>query len=205
MRVYRNLTTAAALVLFAWAAGCSNTATNAAGMSDEDLEKAVMAQINSNPQLAAYDIDVDADAEQHQVTLSGTVPAEVLRTEAVNMAQEVGSDIRVIDKIDVDASKIARSEYTSQMATEERQMAAKAREKIGDSLEDAWIHTKVRTKLAGEGELPFGGINVDVIDNVVTLRGTVESQDAKMDAERIAKNTDGVSGVKDELVIKPGE
>jgi hyperosmotically inducible protein len=88
------------------------------------------------------------------------------------------------------------------MAHHEREAATKSRETLGDSVEDAWIHTKIRTKLAGQGEFPMGGINVDVVKNVVTLRGSVESEQAKMKAEKVAKETKGVAEVKNRLVIK---
>jgi len=89
------------------------------------------------------------------------------------------------------------------MAREARARAAKSSESVGDSVDDAWIHTKVRSRLLGEGEFPGGGINVDVENNVVTLRGHVDSAADRAKAEQIAKSTDGVKRVKNQLVIKP--
>ncbi|MEI9813358.1 MAG: BON domain-containing protein [Acidobacteriota bacterium] len=88
------------------------------------------------------------------------------------------------------------------MAQLTRQRATEVGEKIGSGLDDAWIHTKIRTKLVGEGELPFAGVNVDVVDKVVTLRGTVESATAKDTAERVSKATNGVTQVHNRLVVK---
>ena len=64
------------------------------------------------------------------------------------------------------------------------------------------MHTKIRSKLMAEGEFPGSGINVDVKDNVVTLRGNVSSAADKTKAEQVVKNTDGVKSVKNMLVIK---
>ena len=55
-----------------------------------------------------------------------------------------------------------------------------------------------------EGEFPGGSVNVDVKNNVVTLRGHVSTKADKAKAESIAKATDGVKSVHNQLVIKPG-
>ena len=65
---------------------------------------------------------------------------------------------------------IERKDYDADMAREARARAAKSSESVGDSVDDAWIHTKIRSRLLGEGEFPGGGIDVDVENNVVTLR-----------------------------------
>jgi hyperosmotically inducible protein len=44
-------------------------------------------------------------------------------------------------------------------------------------------------------------IDVDVTNNMVALNGTVKSSEAKMKAVSIAKGTDGVKGVKDNLRV----
>ena len=44
-------------------------------------------------------------------------------------------------------------------------------------------------------------IDVDVANNMVTLNGTVKSAEAKTKAVSIAKATDGVKGVKDNLKV----
>jgi len=72
---------------------------------------------------------------------------------------------------------------------------------VGSSLDDAWIHAKVVTKLIGDTQTPEHKINVDVNNNVVTLRGTVDTADQKAEAERLAKETDGVKRVVDQLKV----
>ena len=76
-------------------------------------------------------------------------------------------------------------------------------ESIGENVDDAWIHTKIRTKFLGEGQLPGGGVNVDVKNNVVTLRGHVKTKEDRAKLEEIAKLTDGVKSVKNLLTVKP--
>jgi osmotically-inducible protein OsmY len=120
----------------------------------------------------------------------------------VALAKSSRPGLSVTDKIDVKPVEVSRSEYTEDMAREARQKAESAGDKIGRSLDDAWIHTKILTKFATNSDTPALKINVDVMDNVVTLRGSVDSTTAKMEAERIAKETDGVKKVNNMLRVK---
>jgi hypothetical protein len=91
--------------------------------------------------------------------------------------------------------------YSEEQAREERERAKANKETIGQSLEDAWIHTKVVAKLISDSQTPERKINVDVVDGAVTLRGQVDTAEGKTEAERLAKDTDGVKSVKNELKI----
>jgi len=173
-------------------------------MTNEELDRAVTSKINSDAVLATYNLGVDADADKKAVTLSGKVPTQSLRMKAVDAAKAVDAGLMITDKIDVNPGNVDRKDYNEDMARDARDRAAKASESIGDTLDDAWIHTKIRSQLLGEGEFPGGSLNVDVENNVVTLRGTVATRADKTKAEQIAKGTDGVKSVKNLLVIKPG-
>jgi osmotically-inducible protein OsmY len=97
----------------------------------------------------------------------------------------------------------ATPKYTAEQAKEERERAKQNKETIGDTLDDAWIHTKIVAKLIGNSTAPERKINVDVVNNEVTLRGTVDTAEAKAEAERIAKETDGVKKVVNQLKVAP--
>lgn len=172
-------------------------------MSNDELDRLVTAKINSDAALVAYKLKVDADADKNAVTISGTVPTESLRMKAVDAAKTVSAGLVITDKIDVKPGDIDRKDYTEDMAREARERASKSSESIGDSLDDAWIHTKIRSKLLGQGEFPGGSLNVDVKNNVVTLRGTVATKADRTKAEQIARTTQGVKSVRNQLVIKP--
>jgi osmotically-inducible protein OsmY len=103
-----------------------------------------------------------------------------------------------------EATPTATPKYTEEQAREERARAKSNKETIGDSLDDAWIHTKIVAKLIGDTQTPERNINVDVVNNEVTLRGTVDTPEAKSEAERIAKETDGVKKVVNQLKVIPG-
>jgi len=103
-----------------------------------------------------------------------------------------------------EATPTSTPKYTEEQAREERARAKQNKETIGDSLEDAWIHTKIVAKLIGDTQTPERNINVDVVNNEVTLRGTVDTPQAKSEAERVAKETDGVKKVTNQLKVTPG-
>ena len=172
-------------------------------MTSGDLERAVSASINSDAALVAYNIDVDADIDKNTVTLKGTVPTQAARTRIVELAKAGRTDLVITDKIDVKPLEVERKDYTPEMAREARDKAKGSGETIGEEVDDAWIHTKLRTKFIGEGQLPGGGVNVDVKNNVVTLRGHVKTKEDRAKLEEIAKLTDGVKSVKNLLTVKP--
>lgn len=86
--------------------------------------------------------------------------------------------------------------------TSYRAEAKNAGSTIGSGLEDGWIHLKVRAALAAVDDLRDSTINVDVDNNVVTLRGSVGNAASKKAAEDAAKKVDGVKSVTNKLEIK---
>lgn len=101
-----------------------------------------------------------------------------------------------------EATPTATPKYSEEQAREARARAKENKEIIGDTLEDAWIHTKIVAQLIGDSRTPERKINVDVVNNEVTLRGTVDTADAKAQAERIAKETEGVKKVVNQLKVE---
>ena len=78
-----------------------STTPSAAKMSDSDLEKAVRAKFESDVALKEAKLDVDANADKNEVTLSGTVRSQEVRNKAVELAKSAHSGLTVNDKIDV--------------------------------------------------------------------------------------------------------
>ena len=79
----------------------SASTPSAVKMSDSDLEKAVRAKLDADVALKEAKLDVDADADKNEVTLSGTVRSEEIRNKAVELAKTAHSGLTVNDKIDV--------------------------------------------------------------------------------------------------------
>lgn len=76
---------------------------------------------------------------------------------------------------------------------------------IGQGIQDSWIWTKTRAALAAADDLRDSTINVDVVNDVVTLKGTVASAAQKASAEKVAKGIEGVKSVKNELQVRAGD
>jgi osmotically-inducible protein OsmY len=167
------------------------------------MEQAIKAKMATEPDLATA-IKIDANADKNEVTLTGTVPSEGLRTEAVQIAKSSRDGVVVTDKIDVKPRELTRNDYTTDLAREQREKAKASGEKVGDSIDDAWIHTKITSKLVANSQTPARKINVDVVNGDVTLRGQVENAAAKEEAERIAKDTEGVKRVRNLLKVVAG-
>ena len=174
-------------------------------LTDSELKDQIQERLNSDADLRAANLDVSADAEHNMVTLSGTVTSEALRTKAVDMAKATHPGLTVQDKIDVKpqeaAKEVSRSDYTPEYARQERERAKANNETVGDSIDDAWIHSKIVAQLIADKDTPEHKINVDVNNNVVTLRGWVSNAEQKQEAERIAAQTEGVKRVNNQLKI----
>jgi hyperosmotically inducible periplasmic protein len=80
---------------------------------------------------------------------------------------------------------------------------AKNREKVSSTASNATLTTKVKTALASDaGAKTMANINVDSNNGVVTLKGRVDTADAKKKAGEIAKKVEGVKSVKNELKVE---
>jgi hypothetical protein len=86
-----------------------------------------------------------------------------------------------------------------------RSEANRAGVSIGQGLEDGWIHFKVRAALAAVDDLRDSTINVDVDNNVVTLRGSVGSAPQKAAAAKAAQGVEGVKSVRNQLTVGGGD
>ncbi|MGA7948555.1 MAG: BON domain-containing protein [Thiobacillaceae bacterium] len=67
---------------------------------------------------------------------------------------------------------------------------------------DAWITTKIKSKLLAEHFLTGLEIKVSTHDGVVQLSGFVKTADQVNMAEKLAAGVDGVKRVQNDLVIK---
>jgi osmotically-inducible protein OsmY len=63
---------------------------------------------------------------------------------------------------------------------------------------------KTRGALVAASDLTSTGINVDVNNGVITLRGTVPSQDQIKKADAAAKSVTGSKSVQNQLKVSPG-
>ncbi len=170
-------------------------------MSNAELERSIKRRLDADDQLKSANLKVSADKDKKVATLSGTVETESLRSKALDLAKSTQPDMRIQDEIEVTPTEVSRKDFTEQMAKEEWTKAKQLGEKVGNRLDDAWIHGKIVAKLVATSKASARTVSVDVDNNVVTLRGTVQDAEQKTEAERIAKETDGVKRVDNQVKV----
>lgn len=99
-------------------------------------------------------------------------------------------------------ANITREEYERGRAEYEREKGSST---IGQGINDSWIWFKTRTVLAATNDLRDSTINVDVVDSVITLKGTVATAAQKSLAETMAKTIDDNKGVRNQLQVRPSD
>jgi hyperosmotically inducible protein len=99
-------------------------------------------------------------------------------------------------------SNMTREEYNKSRADIEKDKGSST---IGQGANDSWLWFKTRTALLATNELRESTINVDVVNDVVTLRGTVASKAESDKAASVAKGIDGVKSVTNQLKVAPND
>ncbi len=102
--------------------------------------------------------------------------------------------------IDRTNSNISREEYDKHRAEYEKD---KGTSTIGQGVNDSWIWFKTRAALLAADDLRESTIDVNVENDMITLKGTVANAAQKSKAETVAKGIEGQKGVKNQLLIKP--
>jgi osmotically-inducible protein OsmY len=67
--------------------------------------------------------------------------------------------------------------------------------------EDNRIYDQVRLRLAGDGDIQGGSLEVIVKDGAVTIKGKVTSDRAKTKATKVTKKVKNVKSVDNQLVV----
>ena len=102
----------------------------------------------------------------------------------------------------------------SQTATEKvEQKAEQAWKKTKDVTQDAktgisdsWLTAKTKIALFADERVKGNQVSVETMNGRVTLRGKVDSDEAKATAASVAKGIDGVKSVRNDLqVVSPGD
>ena len=92
-------------------------------------------------------------------------------------------------------------EGVKHQARETAQDVKDAAKNTGNAVSDSWITLKIHSQFVPEDALSDSDIDVDTKSGVVTLNGTVASEAGRAKAIAIAKATDGVNAVTDNLKV----
>ena len=165
------------------------------------------------PEDALKDSDIDVDTNKGVVMLNGTVATEAGRAKAMAIAKATDGVKSVMDHLRVAApadSTAAMREAGRDAADKTKDAARTTADKTreatgttGKAISDGWIKSKIAAQYVTEDSLDNSDIDVDVSKGAVALKGAVRTAAAKDRATAIAKGTDGVKSVKNDLKIDP--
>jgi osmotically-inducible protein OsmY len=91
------------------------------------------------------------------------------------------------------------SNATNTVVNKTSEVAQNVNKSAGPAINDAGITTKIKAKLLADS---ITGTTVDTTNGVVTLTGSVGNDEEKSKAEKLAKETEGVKSVKNDLVVR---
>lgn len=103
--------------------------------------------------------------------------------------------------IDIDAPDIDTAK-ARQAGAEIGEKTAMAAARVSDSLEEGSLTAKIKAKMVLDDLVKARAIDVSTEDTVVTVAGTVHSQQERDRAVALAKETDGVTKVIDQLTVR---
>jgi len=159
------------------------------------------------PEDALSGSNIDVDVDHGMVTLKGTVPNETARAKAIQVAKGADGVKGVTDELRIAPEKPGMVEKAADKTVDATKAAghetASLTKKAGRKIDDGWIKSKIYAQYMTEWKtvLDDSDIDVDVDNHVVTLNGTVKNAAARTKAVSIARKTDGVKSVKDNLTI----
>ncbi len=130
--------------------------------------------------------DINTDVKDGQLTLSGSVESEIEKSLAAELVTNLEGVKEVNNQLTVVPAKDAKQQQDSE---------------IINSLTDSKISTVVKTRLLLESEVSGTDIAVSTDNKVVTLSGEVSSDAAQDLALAIARNTNDVDKVVNELSV----
>jgi osmotically-inducible protein OsmY len=193
----------------------------ACGQSDPGITTAVKAKFAADDTVKAYQIDVDT--ADRVVTLSGAVETATAKEHAVMLARQTDGVRDVVDQLTVSPGAAAT---TGDLTNEGREAGREVREeaneafgaakeatrdartKAGDAADrtqaivsDGAITTAVKAKLLADTAVSGLKIDVDTRAGVVTLNGTVNTRAEADRGMMLARETDGVKQVVNNLKV----
>ncbi len=161
-------------------------------VDDARREATIATAITFNRHLNPFEISVEVRGGT--ATLTGTVDEAIDKELAERVAMNSDGIDKVNNQIAVepDKARVAR-------ATEGEKRGFR------QTVEDATLTATIKSRLAWNDSTDALDINVDTIDQRVTLNGTATTAQEKTTAGRLAMSTDGVRSVSNQIVVTPGD
>jgi osmotically-inducible protein OsmY len=133
-------------------------------------------------------------------TLLGLAILAVIAVLAYNYWSGNGLTLRPSGATGVDAE--AARDQGKAIVDKTTATAGKAAAKLEEAVGEGTLTAKIKSKMALDDMVKARTINVDTAGSVVTLTGTVESNEERERAVRLARETAGITRVVDKLEVK---
>jgi hyperosmotically inducible periplasmic protein len=100
---------------------------------------------------------------------------------------------------------VAAPTYVMAQSTTDKveQKAKGAAQDAKTGISDSWLTAKTKIALFGDDRIKGGQVSVETVKGVVSLRGKVDSDNAKAAAASVAQAVDGVKSVRNDLQVVP--
>lgn len=139
--------------------------------------------------------NIDVATQNGAVTLQGVVSSEAERRQAIAIARNTSGVRDVTDQLRLDTT-LGRTPPVPPLPERARPSDVGVVDRP-----DPWITMKIQAKYFLDADVKGRQIDVDTRNGVVTLKGTVENTQQKQEAEQIARETEGVTRVVNQLAI----
>jgi hyperosmotically inducible protein len=159
----------------------------------------VKSKLAADDTVKAYQFDVDT--ADRVVTLSGTVETPAEKEQALLIARQTEGVREVVDRITIGpAPTPTTGDIRDEAAEAARELKKEGRE-AGAVVGDAAITSAVKSKFLADTAVSGLKIDVDTRGGIVTLDGMVATKAEADRAVSLARDTDGVARVVNNLRI----
>lgn len=168
-------------------------------IKDATTTAAIKTSLLADDRTEGFDINVDT--VNGHVVLHGGADSLADKLAAGDIAAATDGVVSVDNRIVVaaDGSTVRQTANQVTASGEARELLDDA----GNSIDDAWITSKVKSKLLADRDVKGLEIDVTTKGNVVYLSGVVEANWVRSEAIQLAENTRGVREVRaDALIVR---
>jgi len=158
--------------------------------SDDVIRRTSETTLENAPALAKSDIRVFS-VDKGIVMLGGRARDVAAHAHAVDLIDRVNGVARVESRVQVENDALVTTFY---YPTEGKDFSS-------PTPEDSRLTTQVKMRLLGNANIPSLSVDVATRDGIVNLFGTVDSERAKVEAEREALQVNGVVRVNNDLHV----
>src|SRR3954468_14322706 len=153
--------------------------------------------------------NIEIETVDGVVTLTGTAASKANASRAVSLARQVKGVKSVKNSVQIDAANTTASRdnvdtYDKKSTTASADKSGTRATSTGKSnqpVKDTEITTKVKAKFVEDKTVSATDIHVKTVNGVVQLTGNAKSRDEASKAAELARETDGVKSVKNNIKV----